>query len=361
MSETFPPGTADASAITPQELLLAARNHGMPLEALAYDVTPVGMHYLLIHYDVPVVDAGAWRLEIDGAVERPVSLSLDDLQDREAITTPVTFECAGNGRALLDPRPISQPWVHEAVGTGSWTGTPLAPLLADAGATEDAVEVVFTGLDHGVEGEVEQSYQRSLRLDDALRDEVLLAWGLNGAPLPPQHGFPLRLVVPGWYGMTNVKWLARITVLDEPFTGYQNARGYRFRQDPDEEGEPVSRMTVRSLMVPPGIPDFATRRRFAERGVHTIAGRAWSGAGAVESVEVSSNGGATWAPAELAPALGRHAWHGWTFDWNAVNPGDYELCCRATDSAGNRQPDAPPWNLGGYANNAVQRVPVTVR
>jgi sulfane dehydrogenase subunit SoxC len=360
MHVSTPPGTADSSAISPEELSLAARNHGMPLEGLAYDVTPVGMHYLLIHYDVPRVDPATWVLEVDGAVERPMSLSLDDLRRRPAVTSEVTFECAGNGRALLDPRPVSQPWVLEAVGTGSWTGVPLAPLLEEAGIAPGAVEVLFTALDRGVEGEVEQSYQRSLPLADALRDEVLLAWQMNGAPLPPQHGFPLRLVVPGWYGMTNVKWLSRITVLEEPFTGYQNARGYRMRQDADEEGTPVSRMAVRALMVPPGIPDFATRRRFAELTTHALEGRAWSGAGAIEAVEVSADGGATWQPADLGPATGPHAWRRWTFEWGPAQAGDYELCCRATDSAGNRQPDGPPWNLGGYANNALQRVPVTV-
>ena len=356
----LPPGTADAAAVTPEELRLAARNHGTPLEALAYDVTPVGMHYLLIHYDVPRVDPAGWRLEVDGAVERPMSLSLDDLRGRREVTSAVTFECAGNGRALLDPRPLSQPWLLEAVGTGAWTGAPLAALLAEAGIADGAVEVLFTGLDRGVEGDVEQVYQRSLPLADAMAVEVLLAWGLNAGPLPPQHGFPLRLVVPGWYGMTNVKWLTRITVLEEPFTGYQNARGYRMRTDADEEGEPVSRMTVRALMVPPGIPDFATRRRFAALGTHVIEGRAWSGFGSVEVVEVSSDGGATWRAAELGRAVGPHAWHGWSFEWRPDAPGEYELCCRATDSAGNRQPDPAPWNLGGYANNAVQRVPVTV-
>src|SRR4051794_3623750 len=316
MSSTLPPGTGEPGAISQQELVLAARNHAMPLEALSYDVTPVGMHYLLIHFDVPRVDAASWRLEVDGAVDRPLSVSLDELRARPSATDDITFECAGNGRALLDPRPVSQPWVQEAVGTGTWTGVPLAALLADAGVADSAVEVLFTGLDRGVEGEVEQLYQRSLPLGDALDDGVLRAWGMNGGPLPPQHGFPLRLVVPGWYGMTNVKWLSRITLLDEPFAGYQQARGYRMRVDEDEDGVPVTRMAVRSLMVPPGIPDFATRRRFAsaEVGTYLIEGRAWSGAGAIESVEVSDDGGATWHAAELAPACGRHAWRRWTYE-----------------------------------------------
>src|SRR3954462_872825 len=197
LETTPPPGTAEAGEITPEELRLAARNHGMPLEALAYDVTPVGMHYLLTHYDVPRVDAASWRLEIDGAVERPLSLSLGELRERETVTSEVTFECAGNGRALLDPRPVSQPWLLEAVGTGSWTGTPLASLLAEAGIADGAVEVLFTGLDRGVGvlspardggggGETDQPSQRTLPLAAALRQEVLRAWGMNGAPLPPQ-------------------------------------------------------------------------------------------------------------------------------------------------------------------------------
>ena len=172
------------------------------------------------------------------------------------------MECAGNGRALLpDPRPLSQPWLAEAVGTGAWTGTPLAPILAEAGLDDDAVEVVFTGLDRGVEGGESQQYERSLPLEEALRDDVLLAYGMNGGPLLPQHGFPLRLVVPGWYGMTHVKWLTRITVVAEPFTGYQQAHAYRFRRDEDDPGEPVTRMVPRALMVPPGIASFPERER----------------------------------------------------------------------------------------------------
>ena len=137
------------------------------------------------------------------------------------------MECAGNGRALLEPRAPSQPWLAEAVGTAEWTGTPLAPLLEEAGVRADAVEVVFTGLDRGIQGDVEHDYARSLPLDEALRDDMLLAYEVNGQPLPPQHGYPLRLVVPGWYGMTHVKWLRSIDVVGEPFLGWQQELAYR--------------------------------------------------------------------------------------------------------------------------------------
>jgi DMSO/TMAO reductase YedYZ molybdopterin-dependent catalytic subunit len=344
-----------------EELQLATRNHGMPLEALRYPITPVGLHYLLIHFDIPVVDASDWRLEIGGRVKRPLSLSLDEIRSLPSTTLAVTFECAGNGRALLDPRPISQPWLREAVGTGQWTGASLRSLLERAGLEDEAMEVLFTGLDRGVEGEVEQFYERSLPLAESLREEVLLAYDLNGRPLPPQHGFPLRLVVPGWYGMTNVKWLAGITVLAESFAGYQQARSYRFRQEEDETGEPVSRMMPRALMAPPGIPEFLARTRVMPLASCTLEGRAWSGWGPITRVEVSTDGGERWREAKLDEPPSPYAWRGWWIDWTPPGPGTYELCCRAEDEAGHRQPTDASWNLGGYANTAVQRITVAVR
>jgi sulfane dehydrogenase subunit SoxC len=348
------------TGISREELQLAARNHGMPLEMLRHEITPLGLHYLLIHFDIPFVDADSWRLELDGRVERPLTLTLDDLKARPARTQAVTLECAGNGRALLEPKAAdSQPWLAEAVGTAEWTGTPLAPLLEEAGPLEDGAEVVFTGLDRGIQGDVEHDYARSLPLDEAMREEMLLAYEVNGQPLPPQHGYPLRLVVPGWYGMTHVKWLRSIEVVAEPFLGWQQQLAYRIHLTEEEEGTPVTRMQPRSLLVPPGIPDFLTRDRFLAAGPCLLVGRAWSGWGPIERVEVSADGGETWTDAELDERLGDYAWRGWSYDWDA-QPGEHELCCRATDAAGNAQPVDPEWNLGGYCNNALQRVRVVV-
>jgi sulfane dehydrogenase subunit SoxC len=346
--------------ISMDELQLAARNHGMPLEALRYDVTPVGLHYLLIHFDIPAADEDTWRLELDGQVERPLVLRMDDLRRRPRVTAPVTLECAGNGRARMDPRPVSQPWLEEAVGTAEWTGTPLRPLLEEAGIGEGAVEVLFAGADRGLQAELEHDYERSLPLAEAMRPEVMLAWGINGQPLPPQHGYPLRLVVPGWYGMTSVKWLRRISVLTEPFDGYQQTGTYLLHTSEDDPGTPVTRIQPRSLLLPPGIPVFESRERRCAPGRHLLTGRAWSGLAPVARVEVSVDGGASWQPAQLEPQPSPWAWAGWSFPWDAT-PGSYELCCRATDAAGNTQPLDPTWNTGGYANNAVQRVKVTVR
>ena len=201
-----------------EELQLAARNHSMPLEALREDVTPPGLHYVLTHFDIPQV-SGAWHLRIGGAVERAMELSLAALKRDPAISVQVTMECAGNGRSLLRPRPLSQPWTLEGVGTAVWTGVPLAYLLAQAGVEPEAVEVVFTGLDTGIQGGVRQQYARSLPIAEASRADVVLAYKMNGTELPPQHGYPLRLVVPGWYGMASVKWLQSIQVVTTPFTG----------------------------------------------------------------------------------------------------------------------------------------------
>ena len=358
--ETVFPGTTASEQISQEELQLATRNHGMPLEALRYPVTPLGLHYLLIHYDVPAVDPAAWRLVVDGSVSRGLVQSLDELRERPAVTRRVTMECAGNGRARVTPRALSQPWLLEAVGTAEWTGTPLRPLLEEAGLEPSAVELVFSGLDRGIEGGIEQRYQRSLPVGEALGDNVLLAWEVNGQPLPPQHGFPLRLLVAGWYGMTSVKWLARITAVESGFRGYQQVQAYRYRQHPDEAGVPVSRIAPRSLMVPPGIPEFMSRRRFVPMGPCRLEGRAWSGWGPIVEVEVSADGGGSWAPAELEPEGDPHAWRGWSFLWEPEGPGEYQLCCRATDSTGRDQPLEPRWNLGGYAGTSVQRVEVTV-
>ena len=302
--------------ISLQELQLAARNHGMPLEALRWDVTPIGLHYLLTHYDIPDVDPAAWRLEVGGLVERPLSLSLDDLRARPSVEHVVTMECAGNGRVHVEPHVVSQPWLLEAVGTARWRGVRVAELLEEAGVRDGAVEALFSGLDRGVEGEEEQAYERSLPVVALRSGDALLAYEVNGVPLPPQHGFPLRLVVPGWYGMTSVKWLARITLVEEPFDGYQMRHSYRVRQEEDEAGEPITTIAPRSLMVPPGIPEFLSRSRVVEAGRCELVGRAWSGASEVVGVDVSTDGGGTWTAAELDDtSLGRWAWRSWRLAW----------------------------------------------
>ncbi len=344
--------------ISSDELQLAARNHGMPLESLRWDITPPGLHYLLTHYDIPHIDPSTFQLVVDGLVGTPMSLDLDTIRSRPQVSAVVTLECAGNGRAQLLPRPVSQPWLSEAVGTARWSGTPLSSLLQEAGIAEGAIDVVFTGADHGIERGFEQDYQRALPVAEAMRDDVLLAYQMNEGPLLPQHGAPLRLVVPGWYGMAHVKWLRRITVVAKPFDGFQ-MRAYRLRDTPDEPGVPLTRMEPRALLVPPGFPDFMSRRRVVRSGPVRIEGRAWSGWAPVSMVEVSIDDGDTWEPADLEPAQAAHGWAHWTWTWQS-ELGSYVLCCRATDASGRTQPLGQRWSRGGFANNTIQQVPVTV-
>jgi DMSO/TMAO reductase YedYZ molybdopterin-dependent catalytic subunit len=260
----------------------------------------------------------------------------------------------------MPPRAESQPWLLEAVGNAEWTGTPLPPILEDAGLRPEAVELVFTGADHGIQGEIEQDYRWGFSLADIVKDEVLLAYELNGQPLPPQHGFPIRLLVPDWYGMCSVKWLTRITAVAEPTDLFQ-VGAYQLRQEPDGPGTRVTRKAVRSLLLPPGFSDFPARQRFLDGGQTELTGRAWSGWGHVTRVEVSTDGGASWSDAVLGPEPdSSSAWRSWSFDWEAT-PGEHELVVRATDETGNVQPTDPPWNYGGFMNNMVQRVPVVVR
>ena len=333
-------------AFAAEELELALRQVSMPLEALRYDVTPVGLHYTLCHFDIPAIDDH--KLVVAGK-----TWSMSELRALPAKTVRATLECAGNGRAKFNPRYPSMPWTQGGVSTADWTGVPLRAVLGSVRAQE----VVFTGADRGFDSGVEHAFARSLPLEEAMRDEVLLAWAMNGQPLAPQHGAPLRLVVPGWFGMASVKWLARIELLDQPFEGYQQKTGYRYKKQDGEDGVPVRHMKVKSLIAPPGMPDWYTGRRLVGAGRISIEGRAWSGS-SVQRVEFAVDG--EWCDAELEEPNGRFAWRRWRCEWDA-RPGEHELSCRATDAEGATQPEAPDWNIGGMGNNAIHRLAVTVR
>lgn len=341
-----------------REIQLAFRNRGMPAEGLRLPITPTGMHYLLNHFDIPEVDASSWQLTIDGQVATSLRLDLAEIKRRPSVKMPVTMECAGNGRAFLKPRPVNQPWIHGAVSTAEWTGTPLRGLLEEAGLADGAVEVLFSGLDRGIQHDEDQYYQRSLTIADAMRDEVILAYEMNGAPLEPQHGHPLRLVVPGWYGMTNVKWLDRIEVISEPFDGVQ-MQFYRETSGEDDAGTPITTMKARALMAPPGIVIFPSLERLVEAGPVTLTGRAWAGRDEVSRVEVSTDDGASWNDAELDDPIGQFAWRGWRYQWQAT-AGRHVLCTRATDATGSVQPADQVWSYYGVGNNGIARMEVVV-
>jgi len=297
------------------------------------------MHYLLIHYDIPMIDEATYDLKIEGLVKNKLRLNMQNIRARPKVKMPVTMECAGNGRlSQLQRLWVHVPWNHEAFGTAEWGGTPLRGVLEEAGILDGAYDVVFTGRDKGIQGDEVQYFQRAITVEHALKEEVILAYEMNGHPLMPQHGFPLRVIVPGWLGMTNVKWLDSIEIVPHKFMGKQ-MKWYSYAvNDDDNNRVPCTDMRVRSLMAPPGVPDFFTRSRYIEETESVkLVGRAWAGHKQIKSVEVSTDGGSTWAFATLDEPIGKFAWIGWSFVWKNLKAGQYILRCRAVDSEGNVQ------------------------
>jgi DMSO/TMAO reductase YedYZ molybdopterin-dependent catalytic subunit len=330
-------------------------NAETPLDALAEPLTPTDSFYVRNHFDVPTLDEREFRLRVGGLVRRPLELSLEELRGFPERSVVATLECAGNGRALMAPPPKGTPWRFGAVSTARFTGTSLHNVLEKArGLLPAAVEVLFAGADRGeVSPGRAVTFERSLPPEVALRQDVLLAWQMNGEPLAPDHGRPLRLVVPGWYGVASVKWLVEISGIDRPFDGYYQREKYVYEGEPGTpDGEPVAAMRVRAAIAQP-----ADGEKLATGPVQ-VTGTAWSGAGTVARVEVSSDGGRTWAEAALGTADSVYAAAPWRFTWIPPAPGDYVLVARATDSAGNIQPLEPVWNSHGYGNNVAQRVKV---
>lgn len=317
-------------------------------------VMPNARFYVRNHFQIPALDAGTYRLAVQGSVERPLSLSVRDLQNMPSHTQVVTLECAGNGRTLFDPPIPGEKWNLGAVSTAEWTGVPLAEVLDRAGVRTGARDVVFRGADGGpVEGGSRPiCFERSLSLDHARDVDVLLAYAMNGEALPIQHGHPVRLVVPGWYAVASVKWLTEIEVLDRPFAGhYQTEKyWYEYERDGQLQREPVTLQRVRALITEPA-PDQQIRR-----GELVIRGVAWSGAAPIARVEVST--GEHWQEARLVGERKRHSWQWWELMTRIDEPGVATLRACATDLAGRTQPEHAEWNRLGYGNNAMPQVHV---
>ena len=329
-----------------------------PIPALVGGVVmPNARFYLRNHFPMPDLESAAFQLAVGGLVERPLSLSVRDLHHMRSQTLVVTLECAGNGRALFQPPIEGEQWNVGAVSTAEWTGVPLVEVLDRAGVRSRAREVVFRGADGGtVDGHPDPvRFERSLTLDDARDENVLLAYAMNGEPLPVQHGYPLRLIVPGWYAVASVKWLTEIELLDRPFAGqYQTATyWYEWTRDDRTVREPVRLQQVRALITEPRSAGEVPRGQTIIRGV------AWSGAAAIARVEVSVNGGG-WQDARLVGERRRHGWQWWELIVHFEEPGAATVRARATDLAGRIQPERAEWNRLGYGNNAIQQVPIRI-
>jgi DMSO/TMAO reductase YedYZ molybdopterin-dependent catalytic subunit len=325
---------------------------------IAGSVMPTAHFYVRNHFQMPKLDPSTWRLDVGGLVERPLSLSLLDLHSMRTLTLTVTLECAGNGRSVLDPPTEGEQWGLGAVSVAEWTGVPLVEVLDRAGVKTTAREVLFRGADGGTVAARSgvTRFERSLNVDVARDSDVLLAYAMNGEPLPVEHGYPLRLVVPGWYGVTSVKWLTEIEAIGSAFTGYFQLDRYFYEWERNRQmvREPVTLQRVRSLITEPA-PDSEV-----DPGVLAVRGVAWSGAGPIARVAVSIGGG-TWEAARLVGDQHDYGWQGWELITTTPGAGPATLRARATDLAGNTQPEQPEWNRLGYGSNAIQEVSIRVR
>lgn len=338
-------------------------NLEMPFSTLRDFVTPNEQFYVRCHFPVPALDPATWRLNIAGAVDTPLELTLDDVRALPARTVPATMECAGNGRSHLEPKVKGVAWDIGAVGHAEWTGVLLRDVLERAGIRSDAVEVILEGADRGAIKEPprppgEINYARSLPLKKANAD-VLLAFAMNGQPLTPEHGFPLRAVVPGWFGMASVKWLQRIVVTREPFLGYYQSIDYTFWETRDGIPTlvPLAQMRVKAQIARPTVGEIVPAS-----SAYRIHGAAWAAEQDIASVEVSVDGGATWSEAQLLGTPITNAWRFWEFNWQTpAQPGNYTLMARATDSAGQTQPATRIAEYGTYMINHWLPIQVEVR
>jgi DMSO/TMAO reductase YedYZ molybdopterin-dependent catalytic subunit len=337
-------------------------NLEMPFENLDGFITPTESFYVRTHFPIPKIDKNEWRLRVEGEVEKPFEISFGQLIKLESRKIAVTLECAGNNRDFLEPKVKGVQWGLGAVGNAEWSGVALSILLDRAGVKTNACEVILEGADGGKledpkspVGEIK--FARSIPLSKA-REDVLLAYKMNEVDLPPQHGFPLRAIVPGWYAMASIKWLQRIIVTDKPFTGYYQTLDYAFwkRRGDMAELVPLSELQLKAEIAQPVageiIPANTTVR---------VHGAAWTGDGEIAKVEVSTDGGATWKEAELVGESKPNAWRLWEFDWRTPSkPGKAILIARATDSNGRSQPTERDWDRGTYMINHLLPINVTI-
>jgi DMSO/TMAO reductase YedYZ molybdopterin-dependent catalytic subunit len=330
------------------------KNLESPFDRVESYLTPTELFYIRSHFPIPTLDRACYRLRVDGAVRCPFALSYEELRSMPSETRVATLECAGNSRVFLVPQVQGAQWELGAVSNAEWTGVPLRALLERAGLANDACEIVLEGADRGTPREepmppVPISYAWSLSRAKALRSEVMIAYQMNGCELPRDHGFPVRAIVPGHYGMASVKWLTGIQAVREPFHGYWNTSDYAYWAMMD--GKPVRRalgeMQLKSQIARPRVYETLAPNR-----IYTISGAAWAGETDVIEIAVSTDGGRTWSEAEFIDPVRRHAWRRWKLDWlTPNNPGQHTLLARARDAAGVVQPDKHDRNYGPYVIN----------
>jgi len=352
----------------PQKVALRAINDRAPCletpwQYFRHDLTPNEAFYVRWHLEgIPThVDLRTWRLRVDGHVERPLELSMEDLRRMETVSLVAVNQCSGNSRSLFQPRVPGGQWVNGAMGNARWTGVRLRDLLQRAGLRAGAVQISFQGLDEPPLPSV-ADFVKTLDVDHARQPEVLVAFEMNGAPLPMVNGFPARLVVPGWYATYWVKSLRHITVLDHPFTGYWMATAYHIPANPEANESPeapapktvpINRMNVRSFFVR---PDSGARVPAGQ--ACALEGIAFDGGHGIRQVEFSVDGGGNWSAARLGEDQGRFSFRRWHAEWTPSARGAYRLQVRAVTNAGEGQPAQANWNRGGYMRNVIEEIQV---
>ncbi len=332
-----------------------------PLEAFDRFLTPNELFYVRNHFPTPTIDANTWRLRVEGAVERRIELSLEELRRMPTRTVPMTLECAGNSRASLMPAVRGLQWGNGGISTAEWAGVSLIDVLNRAGLRPNAVDVVFEGSDRGeIQAEPRTpgvvQYARSIPLAKARQQNVILAHRMGNADLPPNNGFPCRAIVPGWYGMASVKWVTRIMVTDRPFNGYFQSMEYSIyeRNQALVTVTPVSEMNVKSIIFSP-----TNMQRIARNTEVRIRGIAWTGDSEVTRVDVSTDNGQRWTPARLVGEARANCWRQWELTWRTpANAGRTTLMARATDARGNTQPLRRDTDRRSYIINHV--LPITI-
>lgn len=329
-----------------------------PLAALVGGIVmPAARFYVRNHFPTPALDPEQFELTVTGLVERPLRLCLRDLQSMPAQSLVATLECAGNGRVHFDPPVDGEQWRFGAASTAEWTGVPLVEILDRAGLTAGAYDVVFRGADSGlVDGATAPvRFERALSVDDARDSGALVAYAMNGEPLPLQHGRPIRLVVPGWYSVASVKWLTEIEVIGRPFGGFFQTNRYVYEWESGRgiAREPVRLQRVRALIAEPADGASVRGSELVVRGV------AWSGAAPIDRVDVSIGSG-SWQPARLIGERRQHCWQWWELLTRCDIHGPCTVRARATDLAGGTQPERPAWNRRGYGGNAIQTISITI-
>ncbi len=334
------------------------------LSTLDAEITPTNRFFIRSHFPVPSIDREQWSLRVEGEVDHPLGLRFADLEAMPHHEVVAVMECAGNSRSTVRPRPEGVLWGHGAVSAARWRGVRLREVLEAVGVRPNALEVVLEGADRGREPGAPDiiAYGMSISIAKALHPDTLLVDEMNGAPLEPSHGYPVRAIVPGWYGMASVKWLSRISLIDHPYPGYFRTRAYSYIPEgspADAPKVPVTSQKVKSLITWP------REGQVIAPGPHWIRGIAWSGEAPILRVDIStgpiSGHGEVWRPARLFPALSRHTWTHWEFPCEFPRPGFYVVRARATDENGNCQPIQAPWNFRGVGNNSVHEIPVEVR